>query len=176
MTRLYAGAERLMAMDDRTWARHANPWSVWTRVLTPLPLLALSVWSRVWIGWWCVGPVALTLAWIWWNPRAFPPPRRLDRWSARGVLAERVVIAHGERIAPHHRRAMRALTALAALGMLPYAWGLWALDPWAVACGAVAATGFKLWFVDRCIWAAEDLGREGVVRPPGAAPSSSPPG
>ena len=44
--------ERLMKMDDAAWKRHANPWSAWTRTLI-LPLLALTVWSRVWIGWWC---------------------------------------------------------------------------------------------------------------------------
>ena len=44
------GARRLMAMDDAAWARHANPWSVWARVLTPLPMLSASIWSRVWIG------------------------------------------------------------------------------------------------------------------------------
>lgn len=29
---------RAMTMDDATWERHANPWSVWTRMAT-LPLL-----------------------------------------------------------------------------------------------------------------------------------------
>ncbi|WP_377193710.1 DUF6653 family protein [Ruegeria meonggei] len=37
-------------MKDEVWLRHANPWSVWARVLTPLPLLALAIWSRAWIG------------------------------------------------------------------------------------------------------------------------------
>ncbi len=41
--------ERAMAMDDTTWARHANPWSVWTRVPI-LPALALAIYSRAWIG------------------------------------------------------------------------------------------------------------------------------
>ena len=58
----FRGAERLMGMDDRAWARHANLWSVWTRILTPLPMLALSIWSRAWIGAWCVVPIALTIA------------------------------------------------------------------------------------------------------------------
>jgi hypothetical protein len=41
--------ERLMGMDDATWARHANPWSGWTRV-TIVPLLSSANWSRVWLG------------------------------------------------------------------------------------------------------------------------------
>lgn len=173
--RVLSGARGLMSMDDRAWARHASPWSVWTRIATPLPMLALSVWSRVWIGWWCLLPVALTLAWVWWNPRAFPPPRRFESWASRGVLAERAVIAHRGCVAPHHRRAMAALTAASAAGLAPYAWGLWAFEPWAVAAGIVLVTGAKLWFVDRCIWAAEDLERSGAPSP-SEAPSTSPSG
>ena len=36
-------------MDDATWARHANPWSAWTRIPI-LPLLCLAIWGRAWIG------------------------------------------------------------------------------------------------------------------------------
>jgi len=50
MTSLFRMAERLMAMDDAVWMRHANPASVWSRIVTPLPLLPLAVWSRVWLG------------------------------------------------------------------------------------------------------------------------------
>lgn len=50
MPDLYRLAEGLMGMDDQSWLSHANPLSVWTRILTPLPLLILAVWSRVWIG------------------------------------------------------------------------------------------------------------------------------
>ena len=31
MIDVYRFSERLMAMDDATWVRHANPWSVYTR-------------------------------------------------------------------------------------------------------------------------------------------------
>lgn len=171
------GAQRLMGMDERAWRRHANPWSAWTRILTPLPLLALAVWSRVWIGWWSSLAVAAVLLWVWWNPRAFPPPRSLGSWASRGVLGERAVIAHPDRVAPHHRRAMATLTALSAAGLPPLAWGLWALDPWAVASGVLLTAGAKTWFVDRCVWALGDLEREGVVDPqPGRADAVQPEG
>ena len=172
LARVLEGAQGLMGMDERAWARHANPWSVWTRVLTPMPLAALAVWSRVWIGWWCLLPLAATAAWVWWNPRAFPPPRSHASWAARGVLAERAVIAARDRVPAHHRRAMAVLTAASALGMAPYAWGLWALDAGAVVAGIVLTAGAKLWFVDRCIWAAEAMAPRAPPLPAGDRSSS----
>ena len=53
--------ERFMGMKDEVWLRHINPWSVWTRVLTPLPLLALAIWSRAWISGWAWVAVDLVL-------------------------------------------------------------------------------------------------------------------
>ncbi len=161
MTDIYATAERLMGMDDQSWARHANPFSVWTRILTPLPLLILAVWSRVWIGhgaWAAVGIVAL---WVWLNPRLFPAPAHFDSWAARGVLGERLFLRHRATIPAHHRQAARLLTAISALGLLPLAWGLWQLDlGWAIA-GALLISGAKTWFVDRMAWIWDDHLRAG---------------
>ncbi len=53
---------RLFGLEGEAWMRHANPASVWTR-FAALPLLALALWSRVWIGWWALLPVAAALAW-----------------------------------------------------------------------------------------------------------------
>ena len=58
-------------MTDDVWARHANPWSVWTRYMA-LPLLIMAIWSRVWLGWGSLMPIAIVLLWIWLNPRVFP--------------------------------------------------------------------------------------------------------
>ena len=80
---------RAFALDDVTWLRHANPWSVILR-FTVLPILVLAFWSRLWLGWWAVIPIALSLLWIWFNPRIFPAPRSLDHWTSKAVLGERV--------------------------------------------------------------------------------------
>ena len=69
--RIDKAIERLMMMDGASWARHASPWSFWTRVPV-LALLALAIWSRVWVGWWCVVPIGLVGVWTLVNPRAFP--------------------------------------------------------------------------------------------------------
>ena len=58
------------AMSDEVWARHANPWSVWTR-FSILPLLVAAIWSRVWIGRWALLPTAAVVLWAWLNPRLF---------------------------------------------------------------------------------------------------------
>lgn len=50
---------KLFGLQGDTWTRHANPVSVATRFAV-LPLLALSVWSRDRIGWWCLVPVVLS--------------------------------------------------------------------------------------------------------------------
>ncbi len=126
---------RAHRMDDAAWARHANPWSVWTRVPI-LPLLALAIWSRAWIGWWALLPVALLIAWTWVNPRIFPPPRSLDGWGSCAVLGERLWLARNAVPVPaHHRR----------------------LVPWAALTGLAIALVAKMWFLDRMVWLVADM-------------------
>ncbi|MDP3563176.1 MAG: hypothetical protein Q8R70_01660, partial [Methanoregula sp.] len=80
---------RAFALDDESWLRHANPWSVALRN-TVLPLLIITFWSRLWLGWWALVPVALALFWMWLNPRTFPAPQSLSHWASKAVLGERV--------------------------------------------------------------------------------------
>ena len=155
-----AAAQRLMGMDEATWQRHANPWSAWTRVPI-LPLLALAVYARTWIGWWCLVPIALLLAWTWWNPRAFPPPARLDTWAARGVMGERIWLARRKHPIPaDHARAAHVLSAVSLAGLGPLLYGLAVLDPWPSVGGCAVAVLGKLWFVDRMAWLHDETVRE----------------
>lgn len=153
--------ERAMAqafgMDERTWARHANPWSVWTRN-TALPLLVLAIWSRAWLGWWSIAPVAIAVLWTWLNPRLFPVPPSTDNWASKAVLGERVWLRRGEvPLPPHHRRAPHLLSALAALGLPFLAWGLYHLQIWPTLFGTLLVFAGKLWFLDRMVWIYEDM-------------------
>jgi hypothetical protein len=76
---------RLFGMSDEVWARHVNPLSVWTR-MPIIALLALAIWSRTWLGWWCLVPLAAVAIWTWLNPRVFAKPRTTKHWSSRSVL------------------------------------------------------------------------------------------
>lgn len=158
---IFSAAERLMRMDDATWARHANPLSVWSR-FSCLPLITLAIWSRVWLGWAALVPLALALGWTFVNPRLFAPPARLDRWASRGVLGERVFLDRAARgVAGHHIRAGRVLTGISVVGLVPLAWGLWRIDAWAVMCGLSVTMLGKVWFVDRMVWVLQDAEAEG---------------
>jgi len=63
----------LFGLRGENWLRHANPLSVWTRFAV-LPLLALSIWSRDWIGWWSLIAIAPALVFMMVNPLLFAAP------------------------------------------------------------------------------------------------------
>ena len=135
--------------DVNAWRRHANPWSVYTRIPIPL-LLTGAIWSRAWIGWWALVPVAAVAVWIMINPRVFPPPRTMDAWASRSVLGETIWSARKESPIPQrHRTAPMVLAAISAAGVPFWAWGLLVLDAWITAFGLAVQTLGKLWFLDR---------------------------
>lgn len=153
-------SERLMGMSEETWARHANPWSGWTRV-SVLPLMAIAVWSRAWIGWWALAPVALIVLWTWLNPRLFASPRSTDNWMSKGVLGERVWLNRKRVAIPaRHGRMAVILNSVSAVGAAAYAWGLWRLELWPVLGGMATAMLAKLWFIDRMVWLYETMARD----------------
>lgn len=149
--------ERMMGMTDAVWERHANPWSVWSRVIV-LPLLTVSIWSRVWIGWWAVLPVALLMIWIRINPHIFRKPKSTDNWSSKAVLGERVWLKRATVPIPkHHDRASRLLSYLPMVGLGPYVHGLIIQSPGETAVGLVLIVIGKLWFLDRMVWLYGDM-------------------
>ena len=149
---IYRLSERLMAMDDTSWARHANPWSVYTR-FSGLPLVALAAWSRVWIGPWFWVALALSLIWIWVNPRLFSEPQSLNSWAARGVMGERLFLDRKTGpIASHHIPVAHGLSVVSGLGGLMAIYGMVTLDACATLTGLAIGLGAKAWFADRMVW------------------------
>jgi hypothetical protein len=147
----------IFQMDDDTWERHANPWSVWTRT-TVLPALIIAAWSRVWIGWWALVPGVIALLWMWLNPRFFGKPSSLDSWASKCVLGERIWLNREEEPVPkHHRFAPHLLNGVAGIGNLIVIWGVVQLAIWPTLFGAALAYAGKLWFLDRMVWLYEDM-------------------
>lgn len=148
---------RVFALNDETWLRHANPWSVILRN-TALPVLVLAFWSRLWLGWWAVIPVAGALLWTWGNPRIFPAPASLDHWASKAVLGERVWLNRDLVPVPvHQRTAPNILSSLSIIGMLFVFWGVFAFDIWPTVFGMALVYSGKLWFLDRMVWLWEDM-------------------
>lgn len=147
----------VFSMSDEVWARHANPWSVWTR-FTVLPVLILAFWSRVWLDWWSLIPIGLAIFWTWLNPRFFQKPYSTNNWASKGVLGERVWSNRDEIPVPeHHRRVPRILSSVSGIGGIFIIWGVITLAVWPTVFGFALIDFGKLWFIDRMVWLYEDM-------------------
>jgi hypothetical protein len=171
--RMAPSLERLFRLDDAGWARHMNPWSVYTR-FAALPLLALAAWSRVWIeGFWLGALVGVVLA-IWLNPRLFPPPAHARNWGSRGVLGERVWLKLRRSSSPLYTREDRAfvlvLNTLNGLGTVLLLYALYALELRLTLLGMFVAMQSKAWFLDRMVLLYDRAAREA----PGVAKEVNP--
>ena len=151
--------------SEDAWRRHANPWSVYTRIPIPL-LLVAAIWSRVWIGWWALLPVAVCVLWAVVNPRVFAPPRTLDHWASRSVLGETVWAKRKSVPVPsRHRTAPLVLSAFSGIGLPLLVWGLVELDPWITLVGLVVQMTGKLWFLDRMALLYDDVSSASAEAP-----------
>ena len=150
---------KLFGLEGERWMRHANPVSVWTRFAV-LPLLALAVWSREWIGWWSLAAVALALVFMMVNPLLFPPPRSTRHWASKGVLGERIWTERDKVTIPAQFRASgvtNATYAIQVVGMAVLVYGLVRFDLLATVTGLVIAQTAKAWFIDRMVLLFEDM-------------------
>jgi hypothetical protein len=149
---------RLMSMDDATWKRHANPLSVWSRVVTGLPVLLFAVWNLKPIDGWSLAIVAIAFVWIWLNPRLFPPPDNTDNWASKVTFGERVWLNRSSRPIPsHHRRWALFLSIVAGVGFLIAIVGAYLKMPLPAISGGFVSWLGKMWFCDRMVWLYEDM-------------------
>jgi hypothetical protein len=145
------GVARLFRMDDEAWRRHANPWSVWTR-FAAIPAMLLAIWSRTWIGWWCLVPIVLVVAWLWLNVKVFRPVSAPRGWTSRGIYGERAWLEDRSAVPPDHRSVLRILVVLGSVGFALIVWGLVVLSVWPTVFGATLVVVAQLWRIDRFGW------------------------
>lgn len=149
---------KLFGLEGESWARHANPVSVWTRFAV-LPLLALSVWSRDWIGWWCLVPLVLSVVFMMVNPLLFARPRSTRNWASRGVFGERVWAERNAVPVPGQFTAgpLRATYVIQTVGLAVLVYGLVRLDVVDTVAGVVILQAAKAWYIDRQVLLYEDM-------------------
>lgn len=150
----------VMQMDERVWERHANPWSVWSRLAT-FPFLMLAIWSWHWIGWACLVPVALLALWLWLNPRIFSPPASTQSWASRAVLGERVFLLRMMHPVPmEHTNVATLLGVATSVSGFLMAAGFLAAEPFTYVASGIALIVFKLWFCDRMVWLFDEMSED----------------
>jgi len=150
--RVASAISKGMGMSAGTWRRHANRWSVWTR-LAMVPALALAVYARDWFGLWTLLWVALIVLWLWLNVRVFAPVHSDSTWEARAIFGEKIWLERKSgKVPAYHSRSIVRLNIASSLTVPPMAWGLWGLDSWATAFGVGGLLAGQLWVLDRCSW------------------------
>jgi hypothetical protein len=149
---------RVFGLSGESWLRHSNPWSVWTRFAV-LPMLALSIWSRDWIGLLCLIPLALSLVWLFVNPLFFAPPRSTRNWASKGVLGERIWSERKRAELPPQfdSRAPAIAQLIQVVGLVPMSYGLIDLDAIATVTGVIIVQVSKLWYIDRMVLLFDEL-------------------
>ncbi|MBQ4915333.1 hypothetical protein J8L85_12845 [Maribacter sp. MMG018] len=150
---------KAFGLKGDSWMKHANPWSVWTRFMS-LPFIILAVWSRLWIGWYCLIPILLLAVWIKINPTLFKKPKSFDNWGSKAVLGEKYWSERKKRPVPkHHRTPVLILTILQIIGAIVLIFGLWKLKiDWTIT-GTIIVYFAKMWFLDRMVWVFEDMAK-----------------
>ncbi|CAA9466253.1 MAG: hypothetical protein AVDCRST_MAG28-4115 [uncultured Rubrobacteraceae bacterium] len=123
-------------LSEKTWKRHSNPLSVWSRILS-YPLVYLPFWYRSW------KQGAAVAAWFAVNPVLFPEPESDESWATRGVLGEELWTAE---------RPRDLSTALTGASAAFFASGLWSAYKrrfWPTMFFGGTAFLLKLWYIDR---------------------------
>jgi hypothetical protein len=135
-------------ITDEMWKRHANPWSVWTR-FAAIPAFMLAVWSRVWIGWWSLIPIALVVLWLFLNVFVFAPITSPHNWASKGIYGEKLWLSKRSEIPEHYAVMQQRLIILGLIGMILIAGGLYQLHAWISILAAVILILTQLWRIDR---------------------------
>lgn len=142
----------IFGLKGSSWLKHASPASVWSRYFI-LVFLCLSVWSRVWIGWYCLIPLSIFIIWTKINPLFFHKPKNINSWASKCVIGE-MMFSNRKNvpIASHHLPVIWFLYIVQFTGLAFICLGLYFLDMWSTIMGLVMVYLGKSWFLDRMVW------------------------
>jgi hypothetical protein len=106
-------------MRRAIFARHANPWSAWSRWAST-PLVLLPVWTRR------RSHALMTALWFALNPVVFPRISDERSWATRAMLGEELWISRRPRDAAAALTVVTSLVAVVALVAARRRWAVWA--------------------------------------------------
>lgn len=149
---------QLFKLTDENWMKHANPISVWSRY-SVLPFILFSFWSRIWIGWWCLVPVFLSLVWLFFNPILFNKPKSTRNWASKAVLGERVYLNRDKIAIPKHHVTplINLLNIISFIGLVLAIWSVVYYSIWGAVFGITLTYIGKSWFLDRMVLLYDDM-------------------
>lgn len=128
-------------LSDKTWERHANPWSGWTRVVS-MPLLMLGLYfQNIWI---LIGVVLWTII----NPMLFPKPKSTQNWMSKGVLGEKLYYKDGKKLKNDLPSLLNLVNVPVFLLFLYFGWQQ-QLAP--MILSGLLTSVIKFWFIDRMV-------------------------
>lgn len=144
-------------LNGDSWLRHANPASVWSRYVI-LVFLCTTIWSRTWIGWYCLIPFAILIVWTKINPLFFQKPKSINTWVSKSVIGE-MMFSNRKNvpISSHHLPVIWFLYVIQFIGVAFIAWGSYFLDLWPTLFGLVLVYLGKTWFLDRMVWVYQEM-------------------
>ena len=149
---------KLMSMDERTWRRHSSPYSVWTRVLTGLPLILFSVWLIKPLGTNSLFVIIPSFFWMWLNPRLFSEPKDTNNWASKITFGERIWLNRDTCPIPkHHENWALFLSIVSGVGFIIALVGSYQNFLFPTIVGGVISWFGKMWFCDRMVWLFEDM-------------------
>jgi hypothetical protein len=150
--------EKSMLMNDESWQKHASPWSVWTRVITGIPVTFGAVWSIQSLGYLSSIPIVVAILWLWLNTRLFPAPKKVDNWASKVTFGERIWLGHSKDSIPkHHRNWIMFLSISAGIGFFIGITGAYLNLLLPTLLGGTISWFSKMWFCDRMVWVYEDM-------------------
>lgn len=126
-------------LSKKTWRKHTNPWSGWTR-LASYPLLFAAIWYRNWIA------LVVVVIWFIVNPFIFPEPKSTDNWMSKSVLGEQIWT---EKV---HYDFPQLLSVFNGIFFLIALYASYQNMFWHVFYPVVLSLIFKMWFLDRMVF------------------------
>jgi hypothetical protein len=149
--------EKSMSMNESTWKRHANPLSVWTRVITGIPVTLGSIWTIQSLEYLSLFPISIAFLWLWLNPRLFSEPKNTDNWASKVTFGERIWLNKSSDIPSHHKNWILFLSIISGIGFLIGIVGAYYNLIFPTILGGTISWFGKMWFCDRMVWVYQDV-------------------